>query len=324
MAKFRKTLITSAVSHVRSVFRSGVGLTTEVGKTTDHSAGFNFVEQVPKELLLYIFSFLDKNTLLRLLTVCKSWRNLILNSPKLWRNKHLKLACSRQSLHSKRSYSYAKRFGAHVRRLSISCEHPQGHACKFMAICLRKVLRSLRHPSLTSLKITDLRLGSAGGVTVASLCQVMMRVLSDMDNLQCFLMTSSLWPLQEGVRVIDTIVSVFRGTLRSLVIDGFFQDGALPQPSTQYDQITNGILSLTRLTKLGVDYLLLTDSFVTALSSSHARQLKILKLTLEDLNPRTPKILKTSWANLVSNYISPLLKATRQDQTTVKQCAKTY
>ncbi|XP_059153237.1 uncharacterized protein LOC131939007 [Physella acuta] len=297
MARFRKTLIASTVSRVRNVFRPSTGLNNELYRTVP--SGLNCIDQIPQELLLNIFSYLDKNTLLRLMCVCKHWRKLILTSPKLWRNKHLKLACSRPSLYNKRAYSYAKRFGSYVQRLNITCEHPNRHACKFMAICLRKLLLSLRHPSLTSLKITDLRLdNSGGGVTLVSLSQVMTRILSSMDKLQDFHMTSSLWPLQEGLRVILTVLSVFRGTLRSLVIDRFFSDDSILQPSTVVDQLTRGILALPRLAKLGVDYFLVTDDFVTALSKSHAGQLKVLKLTVKDLNPRTPKILKTTWVQL--------------------------
>ncbi|XP_059173869.1 F-box only protein 39-like [Physella acuta] len=264
--------------------------------TTEETDGKNHWNTLPQEVMVNIFDYLPQSDLFRLATVCRSWRDLIHTTPHFWRTMHLKLSCAHKSLHSKRTLCLSNILGGHFKELWISCLHQHANAgCKSMANDFRKFLLNLQHPSLTSIKIVDLQLQGALLTTVSGIRQVMMRMLSGLDRLHCFQMSSAQWPLHEGIKVMDTVLTVSRGTLQSLVIDGFFEATSLAQRPAEFERVTNGILSLNRLTKLGIDYQLLTDSFVTALSRSHTGQLKVLKIVASKLENNTPLIKERAW-----------------------------
>ncbi|XP_059173833.1 F-box only protein 39-like [Physella acuta] len=257
-------------------------------------------EKLPQEVIYNIFDYLKQSDLLRLATVCKYWRDSIHTTAQFWRCMRLNLSCDKKSAHSKKSCWYATQLGSHFRELSISCHHHhKSKDCKNMAFDFRRLLLCLCHSNLTSLKITDLRLDSALISTVAVIRQVMTRMLSSYHRLHCFQMSSAQWPLHEGIKVIDTVLTVSRGTLQSLVIDGFFEATSLAQRPAEFERVTNGILSLNRLTKLGIDYQLLTDSFVTALSRSHTGQLKVLKISAGQADAAVSKIPGSVWSTLI-------------------------
>ncbi|XP_059153242.1 uncharacterized protein LOC131939010 [Physella acuta] len=260
----------------------------------------NFLDQLPPDILLHIFCFLNVDERLRLACVCRSWRDLIHNTPHLWRNSQLKLCCDCECVQWRRTFSSVKRFASHFRELSISCSHHNNHAgCKILAAEFQKLVLCIHDPVLTSLKITDLRLQGSLSKTVSGISEVLTCMLSSLDRLQCFKMSSAQWPLHEGIKVIDTVLTVSRGTLQSLVIDGFFEATSLAQRPAEFDRVTNGILSLNRLTKLGIDYGLLTDEFVTTLSGSHAGQISKLKLVISGLQDYyLPKIAHECWLKL--------------------------
>ncbi|XP_059153250.1 uncharacterized protein LOC131939016 [Physella acuta] len=265
------------------------------------SEGALFLDKLPPEVLTKIFSFIrDKNELLRLASVCRTWRDLIHTAPQLWRNIRLKLCCDCECVHRKRALSCVQRFGCHFRDLSLSCVHHNNHvSCKFMAMDFRKVLLGLHQTTLTSLKITDLGLSGAKLSTVSGIAHVLTRMLSSLNCLKSFQMSSAQWPLDEGIKVIDTVLTVSRKTLKSLFIDGFFEPTSLADRPAEFDQVTNGILSLHRLTKLSIDYGLLTSAFVSAMSESHAGQLTTLQLVISGIMDRyLPKVSHKAWLSL--------------------------
>ncbi|XP_059155687.1 uncharacterized protein LOC131940835 [Physella acuta] len=276
------------------------GLTVYLNGQSD---GSSFLGKLPSVVLVNIFRFVDnKNELLRLASVCRSWRDLIYTTPTLWRNMHLKLCCDCKCLNTKKAFSNAIRFGCHLYELSISvCKHHKCYpnSCS-LATVFRKCLQDLRHPTLTSIKINDIELREALTRTTPGISREMTRLVSRLDRLQCFKMTKAQWPIEEGNNLINTVLTTSRGTLQSLDIDGFFEEKSLAEKPVKLDQLTTGILSLTRLTKLGIDYILLTDDFVTSLSRSHAGQLQTLKLVASViLYGTTPHLIsRKAWVNL--------------------------
>ncbi|XP_059173863.1 F-box only protein 39-like [Physella acuta] len=273
-----------------------VNYKTANGKSDD----LNLWDKLPREVVLNIFNRLQQSDLFRLATVCKSWRDLIHTTPHFWRTMHLKLSCAHKSMHSKRALWWSNILGGHFKELWISCHHEHAaQGCKSVVNDFQKVILNLLHLSLTSLKITDLQLHSTWNHLVLGTRYVMTRLLPSLDRLQYFQMSSANWPVREGFKVMDTILTVSRGTLQSLVIDGFFDTATLTKRPAEFERVTNGILSLNRLTKLGIDYQLLTDSFVTALSRSHTGQLKVLKILARHMDRNTPRISKNSWLTLI-------------------------
>ncbi|XP_059173845.1 F-box only protein 39-like [Physella acuta] len=266
--------------------------------------------QLPMEILLKIFSYLNKVELLRMGTMCRSWRDLIHNTPSLWRNIHLDLSCNRKSAHNRRTFWYAQQFGMNFWNLSVSCSHEhESDVCKFMGVDFRKLLLTMQPPSLRSIKITDLELRGALLNTVKVIREMLIQTLNRTDGLHSFKM-SALFSVEEGSKVLDAVFSVSRGTLETLYIDRFFRKSLLYYHRNEHDKLTNGILSLTRLTKLGIDYLQLTDGFLTALSRSHAGQLKRLKVVARDLKEDVPRFNYYNHSNtLATDSWLPLTKS---------------
>ncbi|XP_059155391.1 uncharacterized protein LOC131940674 [Physella acuta] len=275
------------------------GLTVYLNGQSD---GSSFLGKLPSVVLVNIFRFVDnKNELLRLASVCRSWRDLIYTTPTLWRNMHLEFCCNCKCLNRKTAFSNVKRFGCHLYELSISiCEHHKYHVfCNFLVIDLRKLLLSLHHSTLKSVKIDDIIVLETSCRTMSGISRDLTSMVSRLDRLQCFKMTKSQWPIEEGNNLINTVLTTSRGTLQSLDIDRFFHTRLLAEKPVKLDQLTTGILSLTRLTKLGIDYILLTDDFVTSLSRSHAGQLQKLKLMASAaMNQLIPKISSNCWEKL--------------------------
>ncbi|XP_059173838.1 F-box only protein 39-like [Physella acuta] len=235
-------------------------------------------DQLPLVVMLNVFDYLESSDLLRLATVCKTWRDMIQNTAHFWRQMHLKLNCNSESSHSEISCSYAEMFGSYLRKLSISCHHEHNtDICKCMDKDLLQLLLNLNQPNLTSLKITDLELQ---GVRKChkTICGTLTQMLSSFSSLQCLELSNVKFQYNEAFEILDTVISASGENLQSLVIDGLFRVCLLDYTSNEVDRLTNKILSLSCLTKLGIDYLHLTNAFVIALSRSHAGQLKKLKI----------------------------------------------
>ncbi|XP_059173844.1 uncharacterized protein LOC131954282 [Physella acuta] len=303
MAHLKNTIICNVVSDFSSS-SSAEGQSSQIDvlkdQLKDKIEESCLWDQLPREVIIHIFRYLGKSELLRVARVCKCWWDLIHTTSSLWRDMHLELSCNSKSIHRKRACWYASQFGNHFRKLSVTCVHDNNHmVCRLMGINFRRLLLTLHQPELTSLKVTDLKLRGALMCTVKSISEILTRMLSRLEGLQCFKMTSSLFRIDEGVKVIDTVLTVSRGTLQSLVIDGFFEATFLAQRPAEFERVTNGILSLNRLTKLSIDYQLLTDSFVTALSRSHTGQLKVLKISAFQLSSKDDKTSRSSWLTLI-------------------------
>ncbi|XP_059153244.1 uncharacterized protein LOC131939012 [Physella acuta] len=258
---------------------------------------FNLTEQLPNDVLLHIFSFLDFKDLTRLAYVCTSWRNLINTSPGLWREMYLKLTCRLHSAQNVRTYWYASRFGSYLRELIIHCLHHKNNFCKNMAVCVRKMLLNLHATSLTSLNIFGVKLFGVSSPIMMSLASILTRFLTRNPCLQHFKMPLALWRVTAGKKVLNTVLTVCKGTLESLMIHGFFLPPKFGQKPADFDQLTNGILSLKNLTKLGIDYFILNDVFINALSKSNTK-LKRLKMFDMDVRCTVPKVTHNSWRNL--------------------------
>lgn len=296
MKTVRKTLITTKV--IPNVEQNKERYAPTLNKP---SKAWYLPDHLPQEIILHIFSFLETKDLIRLATVCKSLRELIHTTPRFWRNIQVKLSCSQSSVHSEAAKWLVTRFGTHFRELEINCEHHREHIhCKSMAVCLRKLLLSLRQKSLTSLLITELRFSKAKVPEATCIIASLNRVVSRSRHLQHFGMPFAFWRISDGITLLDTVLSVSKGTLKSLFIEGFFQTDTLDRPPVEFDRVTRGILSLSNLTKLGIDYCFLSDAFVNALSRSHA---KLKKLKLHDNRHvwYIADIHQSSWVALVSN-----------------------
>ncbi|XP_059153254.1 uncharacterized protein LOC131939020 [Physella acuta] len=123
------------------------------------------------------------------------------------------------------------------------------------------------------------------------------RILSRSQHLKHFGMPFAFWRISDGIKVLDTVLSVSKGSLQSLFVEGFFQSDAIHPQSDEFDRVNNGILSLNRLTELGIDYVFLSDAFVNAMARSYAR-LKKLKLFDNHYLMYRVEIQQSSWVKL--------------------------
>ncbi|XP_059175914.1 uncharacterized protein LOC131955708 [Physella acuta] len=256
----------------------------------------------PQEILIKIFSYFDLKDLVKLAGVCKSWHDLIHGTPQFWWNAHLKLSCKKQSKLRQNSYLFAKLYGSRCRNLVINCEHRFYYlaCCKNMTVYLRKLLLLLKPTKLTSFKISDARMGCERESVRSSILQILTRMLSRFDRLQCFAMPFAKWRLIDGIKVLDAVISASKETIQSLMIDGFFHTFIVlfPQEPVNFDNVTNNILSLKKLKKLGIDYFVLTDDFVNALSTSCA-QLETLRICAPYVCVATKTITQSCWVKLM-------------------------
>ncbi|XP_059175902.1 uncharacterized protein LOC131955700 [Physella acuta] len=260
---------------------------------------------IPQEILIKIFSYFDLKDLVKLAGVCKSWRDLIHGTPQFWWNAHLKLSCKKQSKLRQNSYLFAKLYGSRCRNLVISCEHRFHYlgCCRTMIVYLRKLLLLLHPPNLTSLKISDARIGCERESVMSSILQILTRMLSRFDRLECFAMPFAKWQVLEGTKVFDAVISASKETLQILMIEGFFHilRELIVGIPVDFDAVTNNILSLKNLKKLGIDYFVLTDDFVNALSTSCIK-LKTLRICVPFCGVDTKIITQSCWVNLVKDF----------------------
>ncbi|XP_059139932.1 uncharacterized protein LOC131928045 [Physella acuta] len=298
--RFRKTVITSATTM------------PEFGQTKERydlklntpSKVAYLPDRVPQDILINIFSLLDSYDLLRAAAVCKSWRDLIHGTPRLWKNMLLKLSCMRQSGIRKNAYSYAKIYGKRFRKLVISCQNRRNQInCMDVVVCFKKILPLLHPTHLTSLKITDLRLRHARANTVSSIVRILTRQLSKFDHLEYFGMPFLQCGVVEAVKIVTTVLLSSKETLQSLMIEGFFQPSfiAITVLPRSFISLIDGVLSLNCLRKLGIDYFLLTYGLLNSLSASNAK-LETLKIGVTILYPLPNIISKSAWLNLMNAF----------------------
>ncbi|XP_059175901.1 uncharacterized protein LOC131955699 [Physella acuta] len=124
-------------------------------------------------------------------------------------------------------------------------------------------------------------------------------MLSRFDRLECFAMPSAEFTYPEGIKVLKTVTSASKESLQSLLIEGFFHtpDEIIMGEHVSFDGVTKYILSLNNLKKLGIDFFILTDDFVNALSTSSAK-LEKLKINASFISFSTKNISQISWLNL--------------------------
>ena len=257
------------------------------------------LSDLPPDMLLRVFSFLEKNEQLHMSAVCKPWRQLIFSSACLWRKRQLTLRCSRHSRHSRHAFFYARRLGRYLHKLSVACEHPSNHACRSIAVCFRKLMTGLKAPSsLRSFKVTDLKLRHTRASVLLDISTSLERFIYSLHHLRCFQMSNSHWPAQEGLKVISSVLTSCQDSLHTLRIDGFFVPRFVPTRAT--DVLTSGLGHLTRLSKLSIDYFYLNDQSVLALASTRRGQLRSLKLVACDVSPHSWFVSKLAWLALVS------------------------
>ncbi|XP_059153248.1 uncharacterized protein LOC131939015 [Physella acuta] len=267
-------------------------------KLPNYSMSSYLPDQIPQHVLLQIFTYLDRTDLIRLAGVCKYLRDLIFTSPQIWRTIRLKLSCSQYPLRNKSALWYAKLFGIHFKDLLIDCEIVRQHNfCKNMAVCLRNLLLSLGQTRLTSLVIKYGQIVHASVPVVSSLVEILTRFLTRCRDLKIYGMPCALWTVQDGSKVLDTLWSTSRGSLKSLRLEGYFvppKDGRRP---AEFDRVTTGILSLTHLTTLGIDYCVLNDAFINSLSRANIK-IKLLILFDVEVEGDWTQISKNAWVNL--------------------------
>ncbi|GFR95322.1 F-box only protein 39 [Elysia marginata] len=252
---------------------------------------------LPTDTLLRVFSFLKKNDQLRMSGVCRSWRQLIFTSACLWRKRQMVLRCSRQSSYSRSAFFYARRLGRYLHKLSVTCDHPNNHACRAMALSFRRLMTALKvPPSLRSFKVTELRLSHARASVLLDISACLERFVYSLGQLKCFQMSNAHWPAQEGLRVISSVLTSCQDSLHTLRIDGFF----LPRfvPPTAVDVLTPGLAYLTCLRKLSISYFYLNEQTILTLASTRPGQLRSLRLVACDVSPNLQFVSKTAWLAL--------------------------
>ncbi|XP_059173870.1 F-box only protein 39-like [Physella acuta] len=265
-----------------------------------NSDGLIHWELLPKQILIKIFDYLQQNDFIRVATVCQSWRYVVNHTPKFWRKIHLRLSCKHKPMYRRKACWLAKTMGRYFQEVYVSCNHKHdGINCKNVRYEFCELLSCLPNKlNLTKLKITDLLLESPLCFVIRIIRVLITRLLSKQDRLECFQMSSANWPVHEGNNVLYVLFSVARGTLQSLLIDGFYEEISFDYGPEVFDNLFSGILSLSRLTKLGIDYVFLSDFFLAELSRTFAGQLKVLKVTTSQVDRKTSILSRSSWVTL--------------------------
>ncbi|XP_059153243.1 uncharacterized protein LOC131939011 [Physella acuta] len=251
---------------------------------------------IPEHICIHIFRFLSIEDLIRVAGVCKGFRELIHSTPRVWRDMHLRLSCKVQKLDLEPEVvcKYAIQFAAHCQKLTINYYH-----CLKMADSIRNLLVNLRPISLTSLVIIGARRSISEVPEVSCIIEALTRMLSGRKRLQKFGMTFAFWEVSDGIQVLEPVLSMSKGTLESLRIEGFFDWSGFNQKPVEFNRLTTSILLLNNLTELGLDYGFLTDAFVNALARSNPR-LKNLRL-FDEVSHDSTSILKDTWVNLTES-----------------------
>ncbi|XP_055898075.1 F-box only protein 39-like [Biomphalaria glabrata] len=270
--------------------------------------------RLPIEIVIHVFTFLRREDLVRAMSVCTSWKCLILNSPSLWRVQTFDLHCSSGSTRKVDLLFCAQNFGRHCRTLSLTCRHPGKHECKIMAIQFKLVLEGWSAAAITSFKVSGLRMGCTSNLVVKSICSAMTRMFSRNRPLQVFEMPSAHWSFLEGRKVLNAVFRKSRNTLETLSIEDYFLSGL----TVNMDWLSTHLSSLTKLTKLSINLFYLTDESVVSLARARKGELKHLSLWANYVTPWTPRIPFESWNcltkacrnmevefNIVGNVIKP-------------------
>ncbi|KAK0040065.1 F-box only protein 39 [Biomphalaria pfeifferi] len=246
--------------------------------------------RLPIEIVIHVFTFLRREDLVRAMSVCTSWKCLILNGPSLWRVQTFDLHCSSGSTR-KVDLFCAQNFGRHCRTLSLTCRHPGKHECKIMANRFKLVLEGWSAAAITSFKVSGLRMGCTSNLVVKSICSAMTRMFSRNRSLQVFEMPSAHWSLLEGRKALNAVFRKSRNTLETLSIEDYFLSGL----TVNMDWLSTHLTSLTKLTKLSINLFYLTDESVVSLARARKGELEHLSLWANYVTPWTPRIPFESW-----------------------------
>ncbi|XP_059173896.1 F-box only protein 39-like [Physella acuta] len=266
-------------------------------------------DRLPDGILVKIFSKLDQKDLMKAARVCQSWQEVINSTALFWRKIHLKLQRSKNKKYCQKAVHHIRKRGIYFRELSVTCCHGNETTGFAQTIdCFCRLVQTLpMQLNLTKLKISDLRLHGVWN-NLGLVRKTMIHLLSRQDELECFQMSSARWPIREGKSILRALFTVSKRTLRSLEIDGFFEPDAASQGPDVFDEVFAGIRSLSRLTKLGLDYGLMSDVFLLELPGSQATQLRVLKISTKLVDGSTTIVSRKSWETLTTAI--PALKVT--------------
>ncbi|KAI8767625.1 F-box only protein 39 [Biomphalaria glabrata] len=256
------------------------------------------LSSLPLEILEHIFSFLHRDDLLLAMSVCTSWQSLISSSPNLWRSQTFIFDCALRSSKKKivDMLFCAQTFGPRFEKLSVKCRHHDVHECKKMAEKLNLFLAGFIAPTLSSFKVSDLRMYNASRIVVKKICNKLTQMFARDCHLKVFEMPIAHWSNLEGQKVLDAVFRKSRNTLETLSIPEYFicQTG-IP---VEKDWFANGLTSLTKLTKLSITVFYLTDELIVSLAHSRRGELSHLTLWANWVFPRSPHVQQDSWKNL--------------------------
>ncbi|XP_055859634.1 uncharacterized protein LOC129921628 [Biomphalaria glabrata] len=256
------------------------------------------LSSLPVETLEQIFMFLSKEDLLQAMSVCTSWKSVIVSSPNLWKKQTFVLDCTlRTTKKIKTDLLFCfQNFGPHCQTLSVKCRHPCLHDCQKMANRFNLFLTFLVMPRVTSFKVSNLRMECAKGLVMKSIANKLTKMFARHPPLNAFEMSSAHWTIPEGQKVLDAVFKKSRNTLETLRMEEYFVYPSRRQKDL--DWLSTGLTSLTKLTKLCINFFYLTDEIIVSLASSRRGELTCLSLLLKAVSPQISRIQQASWIYL--------------------------
>ncbi|KAK0050568.1 F-box only protein 39 [Biomphalaria pfeifferi] len=256
------------------------------------------LSSLPLEILEHIFSFLHRDDLLQAMSVCTSWKSLILKSSNLWRCQKFTFDCTVRPTKTKRvdMMFCVQTFGHHFQMLTVKCQHPFFHACRKMADQFNLFLTVLNAPELTLLKVSGLRMECTSKIVIKKMCSKLTQMLATNCHLKVFEMPAAHWPTKEGQELLDIVFQKSRNTLETLNIAEYFV--SLGGLRSELDWLSAGLTSLTKLTSLSINIFNLTDDLVVALAEARRNELAYLSLWANFVLPIAPHIQQDSWKYL--------------------------
>ncbi|KAK6970906.1 F-box only protein 39 [Biomphalaria glabrata] len=272
--------------------------TTNEKKSADVQAGDEAsISCLPLEILEHIFSFLLRNDRLQAMSVCSTWKSLILKSSRLWRSQTYVFNCTLPITPKKKAdlLFCVQHFGPHMQTLSIKCRHPCLYICQKMAHRFSLFLNGLNAQAITSFKVSNLGLGFTRTPALKNISNTLAQMFAR-QRLKVFEMPKAYWPEVDGHTVLDTVFQTSRNNLETLNINEYFFDRTLVH--IDQDWFSSSLTSLTKLTKLSIDLSYLTDELIISLARARRGELAYLSLWVKLHFSYTAPVIHDSWIYL--------------------------
>lgn len=239
--------------------------------------GFSFWNNLPDIALIDIYGHLDDDDRHKMSMVCKNWLR-IFHTPSLWRRRQFNLGGYYAHIAQEMACKFAAKHGQDLRYMTINSGHPSYHSCSLFQAATEKTLAAfqgkarIHHFILRRLEIDRFwRLGGAREKLVSCLC----RFFKSQRHIKVVDMTSSLFPLIGGCRLMEALAFTSDNTLQSLHIIDFFHHRL---SAYNVNRFRKAISRLVNLKVLALNYNCFSEKIFLNLVTSGKGGLEKLKM----------------------------------------------